>query len=65
MPVNLARKINGKKFMWDGMVYQSGDQAESTVEEYRKDGFSAEMITEDESFLVYTRRVSSAQKQES
>jgi hypothetical protein len=61
MPVALSKKINGKKFMWDGMTHENGDQAAAALENYRKEGFEAEMVVEDERFLVYTRRLPAAQ----
>lgn len=56
MPPDLSRKIEGRKFMWDGRTYESDTQASEVLEGYRKEGFEAEMIVEDNQFLVYTRR---------
>jgi hypothetical protein len=57
MTIPLARKVNGKKFMWDGVVYDSDDQAQQVMEDYAKDGFEVEKFVEDGQFLVYSRRV--------
>jgi hypothetical protein len=62
MDVPLARKVNGKKFMWDGVVYESDEQASQVMEDYAKDGFEVEKIVEGGQFLVYNRRVTSADK---
>jgi hypothetical protein len=57
MTIPLARKVNGKKFMWDGVVYDSDDQTQQVMEDYAKDGFEVEKFVEDGQFLVYSRRV--------
>jgi hypothetical protein len=62
MDVPLARKVNGKKFMWDGVVYESDEQASQVMEDYAKDGFEVEKVVEGGQFLVYNRRVASADK---
>lgn len=57
MDIPLSKKINGKKFMWDGTVYDNDDQAQKIMEEYAKDGFEVEKMVVDGQFLVYSRRV--------
>ena len=57
MDIPLTRKVNGKKFMWDGVVYDSDDQARQVMEDYAKDGFEVEKFDEEGQFLVYSRRV--------
>jgi hypothetical protein len=60
MNIPLARKVNGKKFMWDGVVYDSDESAQQVMEDYAKDGFEVEKVVEDGQFLVYSRRVAVA-----
>ncbi len=60
MDIPLAKKVNGKKFMWDGAVYESDEQAQKVMEDYAKDGFEVEKFVEDGQFLVYSRRLSGA-----
>jgi hypothetical protein len=60
MDIPLARKVNGKKFMWDGVVYDSEAQAHQVMEGYAKDGFEVEQVVEGGQFLVYNRRVAAA-----
>ncbi|HMK66862.1 MAG TPA: hypothetical protein VK564_13770, partial [Thermodesulfobacteriota bacterium] len=50
-------KIGGKKFMWDGMNYESRDLAEAALGAYRKEGFEGEIVADEGRCLVYTRRV--------
>jgi hypothetical protein len=62
MEIPLARKVNGKKFMWDGVVYDSEASAQQVMEDYAKNGFEVEKFVEDGQFLVYSRRVATADK---
>ncbi|NIO20728.1 MAG: hypothetical protein GTN76_08330 [Candidatus Aenigmarchaeota archaeon] len=50
-------KVNGKKFMWDGVVYESKKEAEDTMQKYKNDGFEVKLIEEEKKNLLYTRRV--------
>ncbi len=51
-----SRIINGKKFMWDGVVYESKEKALEVMENYKKDNFEVEYVEEDPHYLLYTRR---------
>ena len=62
MDIPLARKVNGKKFMWDGVVYDSDAAALQVMEDYAKEGFEVEKFDEDGRFLVYSRRVATVDK---
>jgi len=57
MNPNLALVTDGKKFMWDGRVYETREDASLTGEGYRNDNFEVLMAEEGGKFLVYTRRV--------
>jgi hypothetical protein len=57
MDIPLARKVNGKKFMWDGVVYDSDASAQQVMEDYATDGFEVAKFVEDGQFMVYSRRV--------
>jgi hypothetical protein len=52
-----SRIINGKKFMWDGVVYPSQEETQGVMEKYKQDNFEVEFVEEGDRFLVYTRRV--------
>jgi hypothetical protein len=62
MGIPLAKKVNGKKFMWDGVVYESDEQAQQIMEDYAKAGFEVQKFFEDGQFLVYNRRVATVEK---
>lgn len=52
-----SKIIDGKKFMWDGAVYPTKEEAQAVVEKYKTDNFEVELVEEESQFLVYTRRV--------
>lgn len=54
---DVSKIINGKKFMWDGVVYESKKEAEATMQKYKDDNFEVELIEEEGKHLLYTRRV--------
>jgi hypothetical protein len=64
MTIPLARKLNGKKFMWDGGTYETEDQAQQVMHGYEKDGFETRMFVEGDQYLVYSRRVATVQSGE-
>ena len=61
MDVPLSRKFYGKKYMWDGLTYDSPDQAQEAAETYKKDGFEVETVAEGEVHLVFSRRLAGAE----
>jgi len=61
MTTLLSRKIEGKKFMWDGATYDDKQKADEVIAVYQNDGFETELIEEDGQFLVYSRRVATVQ----
>jgi hypothetical protein len=61
MTIPLARKVEGKKFMWDGITYESDDQARQAAESYEKDGFVVQLLNEEQQYLVYSRRIAEKQ----
>ena len=57
MNPNLALVSDGKKFMWDGRIYDTREDASKVGEGYRNDNFEVQMAEEGGRFLVYTRRL--------
>lgn len=47
----------GNKFMWDGRVYKSEEEAREIEERYKKEGFETLRDQEGSEYLLYTRRV--------
>jgi hypothetical protein len=61
MTIPLAKKFEGKKFMWDGGNYRSPEEARQVMEDYAKDGFEVQMFEEEGGVLIYSRRLAGAQ----
>jgi len=53
---DLAKKIDGLKYMWDGEEYADRGAAEEVIKKYKKDAFEVQLIEEEGKFFVYTRR---------
>jgi len=53
---NLTLLSDGKKFMWDGRLYSTGEEASTVQEAYRGEGFEVVVVYEGGKFLVYSRR---------
>jgi hypothetical protein len=56
MSPDLAIVSDGKKFMWDGQLYDNREDASRAGESYRNEDFQIKMVEEGGKFLVYTRR---------
>jgi hypothetical protein len=56
MPDNLIA-VEGKKLIWDGCDYTSGDDASRKMQTYKDDGFEVEAVEENGKTFLYTRRV--------
>lgn len=55
--MELARQFGGKKFMWDGRVYEDQREAEEVGQKYRGDDFEVELVEEGGQWFLFTRRV--------
>ncbi len=64
MTIPLARKVEGKKFLWDGVTYDSQEKAQEALKAYEQDGFEVEIFEDGDSFLVYSRRIAAVQTAE-
>jgi hypothetical protein len=53
----ISKKFDGKKFMWDGKIYETEDVARNAENTYKKNGFETRRILEGDRFSIYTRRV--------
>jgi len=57
----LAKVFDGKKFMWDGAVYEDRPQAEQAKASYEGQAFETRIVEEEGKCLVYSRRVAAQQ----
>lgn len=56
MSPNLATISDGKKFMWDGQLYATRDEASRAEKTYQNDNFEVRLVEQEGKFFVYTRR---------
>ena len=54
---DLSKIIDGKKMMWDCVVYESEQEALDVKKKYADDNFEVGLVEEDAKYLLYTRRV--------
>ena len=54
---DLAKLVDGKKYMWNGQEYPDKDSAEQAKETYQRDGFEVLIFEEQDKFTVYSRRL--------
>ena len=56
MSPNLAMISDGKKFMWDGQLYDNKEEASRAAQSYQNEDFQIQIVEDGGKFLVYTRR---------
>ena len=56
MSPNLAMIRDGKKFMWDGQLYDTHEEASRAAKAYHEEDFQIQIGEEHGKFLVYSRR---------
>ena len=56
MPSNVIF-VDGKKFMWDGVDYPSGDKTLERMNKFKANGFEVELQEENGKTYLYTRKV--------
>ena len=49
--------VDGKKFLWDGRVFESYEEASQQAEAYKNENFEVHPAEQGGKHLVYTRRV--------
>jgi hypothetical protein len=54
---DISKQIDGKKYMWNGEVYETEAQAQEVKKKYEEDNFEVALIQEENQYLVYSRRV--------
>ena len=54
---DISKLIDGKKFMWDGVVYKSEKEAQEVKKKYEENNFEVELIQEENQYFLYSRRV--------
>lgn len=59
MDPSAAMSWEGRKFLWDGRVYATADEAARVASGYEAERFEVRILEQDGTHLVYTRRVAS------
>lgn len=54
---NRAAIIDGKKFLWDGRLFETHEDASRQAEAYKNDNFEVHLEEQGGKRLVYTRRL--------
>ena len=55
--MDISRKFDGKKFMWDGADYKDDAEAGKALETYKGSGYEAIQIQEGGEFYIFTRKL--------
>jgi hypothetical protein len=55
--VELAKVIDGKKYMWDKGSYPTESEANEKIKKNNKEGFETQLIKDGGKYFVYSRRV--------
>jgi hypothetical protein len=56
MSPSLTAIRDGKKFLWDGQLYETSEEASRVAQSYREENFQIQIVEEGGKFVVYTRR---------
>lgn len=57
MSPNLSLILDQRKFLWDGSLYATREEALAIAEAYQKNNFEVHVTEAEGKFLVYTRKV--------
>jgi len=57
MGIDSVKILDGKKFLWDGKVYNNETGAKEAMSGYEQRGFETRLVEEGNKYLAYTRRV--------
>lgn len=53
----VLKEIDNKKYFWDGVEYESEEEARQIKSRYEGEGFEAHLEVESGKYRVFTRRV--------
>ena len=62
--MDISRKFDGKKFMWDGAEYKNETEARGALESCVSNGYDVKQIQEGGEFYIFTRKVATEIKVE-
>ncbi len=57
MEAELAKYVDKDKYMWDGAIYETEEEAKKKKSEYEENDFQVQLFEQEGKYLLYTRRV--------
>ncbi|NQT84592.1 hypothetical protein HQ563_16355 [bacterium] len=57
MEVEEVKHLENEKYMWDGAIYDTEEEAENKKAEYQEKDFQVQLFEQEGKYLLYTRRV--------
>jgi len=57
MEVEEVKYVDKDKYMWDGIIYETEEEAKKKKEEYEGSEFQVQLFEQEGKYLLYTRRV--------
>jgi len=57
MEVEEVKHLENEKYMWDGAIYDTEEEAENKKTEYQEKDFQVQLFEQEGKYLLYTRRV--------
>lgn len=55
--MQLAKIIDGKKYMWDKGSYSTEAEANEKIKNYKKEGFEIQLVEDGGRYFIYSRRI--------
>ena len=55
--MDLAKVVDGKKFMWDGKTYENEADMKEVEQKYLDDGFEVQVVNEGDNYFLFSRRM--------
>ena len=57
MEVEEVKHLENEKYMWDGAIYDTEEEAKNKKDEYEAQDFQVQLLEQEDKYLLYTRRV--------
>ena len=57
MEVEQVKYVDKEKYMWDGAIYETEEEAKKKKAEYEENDFQVQLFEQEGKCLLYTRRV--------
>jgi hypothetical protein len=57
MEVDNVRYVDKDKYMWDGAIYETKEEAEKKKAQYEANNFETQLFEQEGKYLLYSRRV--------